>query len=74
MNNETKILMNIKQIKTKIPNMNDKQLKQAKIDLLDHMKKDNSLKDYTHVIDTLNMNSFKKLLTIFFSNKFQKDN
>tara|TARA_R100000750_G_C2336137_1_gene92158 strand:- start:903 stop:1109 length:207 start_codon:yes stop_codon:yes gene_type:complete len=66
--------MDIKQIKTKIPNMNDKQLKQAKIDLLDHMKKDNSLKDYAHVIDELNMNSFKKLLTIFFSNKFQKKN
>ena len=66
--------MDIKQIKTKIPNMNDKQLKQAKIDLLDHMKKDNSLKDYVHVIDELNMNSFKKLLTIFFSNKFQKKN
>ena len=29
--------MNIKQI----TNMNDKQLKQARIDLLDHMKKDN---------------------------------
>ena len=66
--------MDIKQIKTKIPNMNDKQLKQAKIDLLDHMKKDNSLKDYAHIIGELNMNSFKKLLTIFCSNKFQKNN
>jgi hypothetical protein len=62
--------MNIKQI----TNMNDKQLKQARIDLLDHMKKDNSLKNYTHVIDTLNMNSFKKLLIIFCNKKFQKDN
>ena len=57
--------MDIKQI-------NDKQLKQAKIDLLDHMKKDNSLKDYTHVINKLNGDSFKKLLKIFMSNKFQK--
>jgi len=64
--------MDIKQIKAKIPSMNNKQLKQARIDLLNYMKKDNSLKDYTHVINKLNGNSFKKLLTIFMSNKFQK--
>ena len=66
--------MDIKQIKAKIPSMNNKQLKQARIDLLNHMKKDSSLKDYTHVIDKLNSDSFKKLLTIFFSSKFQKNN
>jgi len=38
------------------------------------MKKDNSLKNYAHVIDTLNMSSFKKLLIIFCNKKFQKDN
>jgi hypothetical protein len=64
--------MDIKQVRAKIPSMNNKQLNQAKIDLLDHMKKDNSLKDYTHVIDKLNGDSFKKLLKIFMSNKFQK--
>ena len=66
--------MDIKQVKAKIPRMNDKQLKQARIDLLNHMKKDNSLKDYIHVINKLNADSFKKLLTIFLSNKFQKNN
>jgi hypothetical protein len=66
--------MDIKQVKAKIPSMNNKQLKQARIDLLNHMKKDSSLKDYTHVIDKLNSDSFKKLLTIFLSNKFQKNN
>jgi len=66
--------MNIKQVRAGIPTMNDKQLEQAKIDLLDHMKKDNILKDYINLIDKLNMNSFKKLLTIFCSSKFQKDN